>query len=168
MPYFYHGTTSDNADSIEKEGLVRGQCGDNFDASIGPDDCYPVFLTVGKRRAAYWSQQNEITSPNGEESPAIVRVNGGCLDDTMLTDDPRPTQNRGDKEYAGDVPADCVEKITPEEGKEEECAEAFEKVERKNSDLLDEGTDENLREFEQAVDNFENQCNADYRGGRFV
>jgi len=168
MAYYYHGTTAENAENIEEEGLRRGQCGDNFEASIGPDECYPVFLTVSKRRAAYWSQQNEITPPDGEHSPAIVRVDGQCLDDTVLTDDPRPAQNRGDKEYAGDVPADCVTVVSPEDGKEDECADAFEKVKSKEVDFRTDDSDENYREFEEAVDKFERQCDADYRGGRFV
>lgn len=166
MSNYFHGTTSDKADSIEEEGLQRGKCGDNFTASTGADECYPVFLTVGKTRAAYWSQQHEITSPNGEQAPAIVKVDGKCLDDTMLTDDPRPTQNRGDKEYAGDIRSDCVTKITPKEGKEQECAKAFEEVEDKQLELDRDNT--TLTQFENAVDKFNAACDASYRGGRFV
>jgi hypothetical protein len=168
VSFYFHGTTAVKADNIEEEGLKTGKCGANFNASTGDGECHPVFLTVGKRRAAYWSQQDEITSPDGEQSPAIVRVNGQCLDDSMLKDDPRPARNRGDLEYAGDVPADCVTRVSPEEGKEDDCANAFEQVKDKEVDFRTDDSDENYRKFEDAVDKFERQCGADYRGGRFV
>lgn len=163
---YWHGTSSKNIEGIREEGLQRNRCGANYSASHGEDgECDPVFLTYGKRRAAYWSQSNEITPADGSEAPAIIKVNSMCIDEDKLRDDPRPTVNKGDLEYHGDISSECISVETPEDDKVEECGKAFERVKNAENEMRHGDNPEALTLFEEAVDDFNHKCDAPYRGG---
>lgn len=160
MDYF-HGTSSAHAESIEEEGLKTSECGKSFSAS-DMEKCSPIFLTRYESRAAFWSQEDVITEPDGDEAPTIFRVDGQCIDEEKLKEDPRPSVNRGDYEYRGDIGENCVQRISPEEDKTGECATKFKQVKDAHREKRREKSDEALEKFQNKAKQFKQACGVSY------
>lgn len=171
---YYHGTNHTNVEGIMEDGLQTDKCGENFGASHGETESEtecPVFLTTGKRRAAFWAQNNPITPPDGSKSPVVLKVKSQCVDKDKLEDDNRPTVRKGDKEYHDNIEPDCISVESPtslmksQEKSYRQCAEAYEKVNEKESELKVMRTHEDtFKEYENAIKTFEKKCGMKYHG----
>lgn len=161
MHDYFHGTSSINADSIQEEGLKTSECGKSFRASDAKE-CSPVFLAGFRRRGAFWSQEDVITEPDGEEAPTVFRVDGSCIDEDKLSEDDRPSIIREDYEYREDIGPDCLTRVSPEEDKEAECAVKFEEMKQAHREKFREKSDEALKKFQDKAEEFKQACGESY------